>query len=296
MEIDLLVAFLRVIERGSLTLAARDLGVTQSGLSRQIQKLEQAVGATLLERGHAGVRLTPAGERCRAFAQDVVSLQRQFLDGLRDASAELSGELRIAASTTPSEFLVPRLVADFTGRHPRVRAVAFTTDSEGVIAELLERRWDLGFVGARIDRPGLCFDPVVEDEVILAVPAQHPFAGRNEIPVEALAGESIIEREGGSGTWLSVRRAIAERGLTIPPHRIAMTLSTTQAIVAAVRDGYGIGFVSSLALADRPDGRAVAVRLAGIPIRRSIYLVREDRRHLSPVAVRFAEFCLAQRG
>ncbi len=289
-----LQAFLRVAACGSLTAAARELGLTQPGLSRQMQKLERRLQVSLFARTPAGVTLTPAGERFRAYAEELLARHRQLLDELRGTEAGLAGTLRVAASTTPGEFLVPRLVAEFTGRHPDVRPVVFTADSEEVTSELLERRWDVGFVGARIKRDGLRFDPVADDEIVLAVPAHHPLAPAAEVPLGALAGQRFVDREGGSGTLLSVRRALAERGLQLPPYRVSMTLTTTQAIVSAVRAGYGIGFVSSMALADRPDGRVVGVRLAGVPLRRTLYMVREKRRVLSPVARRFAEFVLAR--
>ncbi len=292
MEIRKLESFLAVADCGNFTAAALRLGITQPGLSRQMQRLEHTLGVPLFVRTHAGVRLTPAGEFYRAFAADLVARHRQLLEELRGGAAGLEGTLRIAASSTPGEFLVPRLVAEFTERYPDVRSAVFTSDSEAVVNELLERRWDLGFVGARIERDGLAYAPVAEDEIILAVPAHHAFAGAGEITLDALAEQRFVDREGGSGTLLSVRRALAKQGLSLPPHRVYMTLSTTQAIVSAVRAGYGIGFVSSLALTDRSDGRVVGVRLSGIPLRRTLYLVHETRRVLSLVARRFSEFAL----
>ena len=293
-ELSDLEAFLRVAARGSFTAAARELGLTQPGLSRQMQKLERRLDIPLFVRTSTGVRLTAAGDRYRTYASDMLARHRQLLAELRGDGAALSGPLHIAASSTPGEFLVPRLVADFTADHPDVRPVVFTADSEEVCHELLERRWDLGFVGARIKRESLRFDPVGTDEIVLAVPADHPFAQMREVPLELLAGKRFVEREGGSGTVLSVRRTLGDLGLALPPHRVSMTLSTTQAIVAAVRAGYGIGFVSSFALPDPRDGRVVAVRVAGIPLLRTLYLVREKRRLLSPIARRFAEFVLAR--
>ncbi len=293
MDVDQLESFVRVAERGSLTLAARELGITQPGLSRQMQKLERLAGVPLLARTRNGVRLTPAGERYRAYAEEVLARHRQLLAELRASEATLAGELRLAASTTPGEFLVPRLVGDFTAQHPDVRAIVSSADSRGVVDELLARRCDCGFVGARLERKGLRYDPLVEDEVVLAVPAYHPFARQGTVAMADLAGQSFVEREDGSGTIASVRTALAERGLSLPPYRVAMTLSTTQAIVSAVANGYGVGFVSSLALADRAAGRVVAVRLAELPLRRLLYLVREEQRLLPPVARRFIEFALA---
>lgn len=291
-EIRPLESFLAVADCGNLTAAARRLGLTQPGLSRQIQRLERSLGTALFVRAHNGVRLTPAGERYRAFSADVVARHRQLLDEVRGTLARLEGTLRVAASSTPGEFLVPRFLADFSERHPDVRPVVFLSDSEAVVNELLERRWDLGFVGARIDRDGLRYSALTEDEILLAVPAHHPFAAVGEIALDALGEQRFIDREGGSGTLLSVRRSLAARGLALPPHRIGMTLSTTQAVVSAVRAGCGIGFVSSLALAERSDGRVAGVRLAGIPLRRTLYLVYETRRVMTPAARGFSDFVL----
>lgn len=291
MDLSLLEHFLEILRLGSLTEAARVFGVSQSGLTRQIQRLEQETGVPLFTRTRAGLRPTPAGERYAEFARAVLALHHRLLADVRGKVALLAGELRLVASTTPSEFLVPALVADFTARHPDVHPVVYTSDSEGVIDDLLAGRGDLGFVGAHLSKPGLRFEPVAADEVVLAVPAGHPLARQPIVPLAALAGQCLIEREGGSGTSFSVRRALLENGLELPPHRVGMTLSTTQAIIAAVRDGYGIGFVSSLALAEGAGGRAVAVRLAEIAIRRSLYLVWNERRAQSGVAAAFVEFC-----
>ena len=294
MDVEQLESFLRVAERGSLTLAAPELGITQPGLSRQMQKLERALGVPLFARTRNGVRLTAAGERYLLYAREVLARHRQLLAELRATEASLAGELRIAASTTPGEFLVPRLVADFTARTPGRAG----DDLHGRLAwrgrRAGARRWDCGFVGARLDRKGLRYEPLMEDEVVLAVPACHPFAQQPAVALADLGGESFVEREDGSGTILSVRSALAERGLTLPSYRVSMTLSTTQAIVSAVAQGYGVGFVSSLALADRAAGRVVAVRLAELPLRRPLYLVREEQRLLPPVARHFVEFALGQ--
>jgi DNA-binding transcriptional LysR family regulator len=287
-------AFLATVHQGSLTAAAHHLGLTQPGVSRQIARLEQALGTSLLVRGRQGVALTAAGERYRAYAEDALARHALLLEELRDGDAVLSGPLRIAASTTPSEVLVPGLVARFTALHPDVQATVCTADSLEVVEHVRLRRWDIGFAGVRVDRMGLRFEPVATDEIVLAVPRHHPFARRATVPLAALEGQVFIAREDGSGTMLSVARALAERGQQLPAHRVRMTLGTTQAIVAAVRDGYGIGFVSSLALAELAGDRVATVRLVGAPLRRALYLVVDERRVLSAVPRAFAAFCVRQ--
>lgn len=290
-DLHQLQSFLAVAEHQSFTLAARALSLSQAGVSRQIQRLERELGAPLFIRGRDGVKLTEAGERYRAFAEELLSRHTQLLEEIRGTGA-IRGELRIAASTTPAEFLVARLIADFTALHPQVQAIVFTADSRRVVEEVWEGARDIGFVGARFERKGLHFDPIAEDEIVLAVPAHHPFAARGEIPLEALEGQRLIEREDGSGTMASVRRALAARGLSLPPYHTVMTLTTTQAIVSAVRAGYGLGFISSLAIGDGAPGGPVPVRLAGVPLRRMLYLVRDKRRQPPPAGRRFVEFVL----
>jgi DNA-binding transcriptional LysR family regulator len=284
--------FLQAAELRSFTRAARAVGLTQPGLSRQIQKLERALGVVLFLRTRDGLALTAAGESYRAYAEDIVARHRQFLDELHGTTTSLRGELRIAASTTPAEFLVAELIDEFTAAHPSVEAIVFTADSERVVEEIFEGRRDIGFVGARIDRRGLRYDPIAEDEIVLAVPSHHPFAQEEAVSIQALANQRFVERESGSGTTMSLRRHLAERGLTLPPYRVAMTLSTTQAVVSAVRAGYGIGFVSSLALANEGRRGAAAVRLLEATLRRPLYLVRDERRLPPPVGRRFADFVL----
>ncbi len=285
-------AFLAVADLASVTAAASRLGLTQPGLSRQIQKLEQEIGVLLFTRSRGGLRLTPAGERYRAYAEDVLDRHRQLIAELRGETARLVGELAIVASTTPGEFLVPRRVAEFTAMHPDVRATVSIVDSRQAIERLVERSCEIAFVGAEVERSGLRFDPIADDEIVLAVPANHALARRSQVPLAALENQRFVEREDGSGTILSVRRTLAERGASLPPYRVAMTLTTTRAIVSAVRAGYGIGFVSSLAVEGIDGHGMAAVRIAGYVLKRSLYLVRDERRVLSQVAQRFADLVL----
>jgi DNA-binding transcriptional LysR family regulator len=284
-----------VARTGSMSAAAAELGISQPGVSRQIQRLEEEIGVRLLDRGSRMLRLTPAGERFRAYADTALAQHEAVLRDVRGETAVLVGELRIGASSTPGEFLVPGLVAAFADRHPGVRPEIFIADSAIVQDEVRAHRWDIGFVGARLNGRGLDLHPVAQDEVVLAVPAGHPFATRGAVSLNELAGQPFLVREEGSGTAASVERALAQRGMTLPEHRTVMVLGSTQAIVSAVEQGLGLGWVSSLALVDRSRERVVPVRLAALPLRRFLFLVRDPRRVLPPAASAFVAWVLSQR-
>ena len=295
MDLAWMTSFLAVARTGSMTAAAAELGISQPGVSRQIQRLEEEIGVALFDRGNRTLRLTPAGERFRAYADTALAQHEAVLRELRGEVAVLAGELRIGASSTPGEFLVPQWVATFVERHPRVRPEVAIADTGIVEDAVRAHRYDLGFVGACLQGRGLVYTVVADDEVVLAVPASHPFAGRGAVTLEEVTGQPFLVREGGSGTAASVVRILAEQGLRLPEHRTVMVLGSTQAIVSGVEQGLGLGWVSSRALEERSPRRVVSVRLSDLPLRRTLSLVRDPQRVLPPVAHAFMTWVCHQR-
>ena len=290
MDFQKFESFLAVARHRSFTRAARELGLAQPTVSRHVQRLERELGAILFERRRDDVDLSPAGDRFRDYAESVLAGYRKLMLQMRKRPDTITGELRVVASTTPGECLVPDLLARFTQVYPDVRPEVFITDSAQAVEELRDRTRDIGFVGARLPGPGLRYDVVAQDEVVLAVPVGHSFADRNEVELSDLEGQPFLEREGGSGTLRSVRQILSKNGLALPAYRVVMVLSSTQAILSAVERGYGIGWVSSLALRGARAGHVAGVRLAGVPLMRNLYLVQEKQRPLPVVADAFAQW------
>lgn len=293
MDIAHLETFLAVVRHCSFTRAAEALDITQSGATRQVQRLEEEIGVPLLRRGRGDVQPTEDGQRFAVYAQSVVDGYRTFRRTPEAAQAGTAGDLRIAASTTPGEFLVPGLLSCFLERHPQVRPQVVIADTAEVVEQLRAGRHDVGFTGARLPGSGLRYVPVVDDEVVLATPAGHMFSGREEVPLAELANQAFIEREGGSGTLRSVHQILKQRGLKHPPHRVVMVLSNTEAVVSAVESGYGIGWVSARALEHRDLSRVTAVRLAGLQLHRPLFLVHRTTGELSAAAAAFVAWARA---
>ena len=166
------------------------------------------------------------------------------------------------------------------------------TDSAAVLDELIDRRWDIGFVGRLTRNRALVYRPVAWDEIVLAVPGRHPFAKRGVIPIAELAGQALIEREDGSGTRLSVSDAFKRRGLRQPKWRAAMVLGSTHAVVSAVDSGLGIGFVTARALEQHPPTRVATVRISEATLTRLLYMVRLKGEPPSPIVPAFEQHVL----
>ena len=170
MDLGALRSFVAVCRSGSFHEAARERHVSQPGVSRHVQRLEEEVGVALLVRNRKRVVPTAAGSRLFTYAMDTIAAHDRIIESLARDDAAVEGELRIAASTAPGEYLLPGLLSQFTEIYPRVRPRVAVTDSASAIAQVAEGHSDLGFTGMRGGGPSLEWTVVAEDELVLAVP------------------------------------------------------------------------------------------------------------------------------
>jgi DNA-binding transcriptional LysR family regulator len=288
MDVEDLRAFVETARRGSFCLAAEALGLSQPTVSRRIRRLEDELDVELLERSRPAVTPTRQGLSLLSFAERVLAEWDRLRPSLQ-GSPSVRGDLHVAASTAPGECLLPPLLALFGRRYPDVRVDVHVMNSDTVEECVRARHCDVGFLGRAPRTPTLRWLQVAEEEVLLAVPADHRLAARTEVDPDDLAGEAFILREHGSGTWDAVRSALGARGLDLPPHREALRLNSPQAVLAAVAAGHGVSFVSQLALAGTDPRRVVVLRLRGLAVRRPIVLLYDARR-LSRPAETFVAF------
>lgn len=291
MNLSQLKMFIEVVRCGSLSETARRNNLTQPAVTRKIQRLEKELGVALFERGEGNqLSLSQNGREFLAFAQKLLLDYNTLREGWQAQRQEVSGALRLAASTTPGEFIVPRLLAGFTTRFPNVQPTLSIMDSAEVEAAVAGYEYDVGFVGSLSNSPNLVSQHFWEDEIVLAVPPTHrlAFGGSREIELADLRDLDLIDREQGSGTMQSVRRILAQAGQQLPPHRVKMSLGSTHAIVSAVAAGLGCGFVSLLAT-EEMGNRVVALRLKNLPLKRSLYIISPAHRK-QPATLLVQEF------
>jgi DNA-binding transcriptional LysR family regulator len=278
MNLEILRTFVEVIDRGSQSAAARYLGISQPAVSKQLQRLEAELDIRLLVRGRRGAQvLTPAGQEVLAFARETLARADQLAQDLAGLQADVQGVVRVAASTIPGEYLLPGLLADFRDAYPPVEARLTIAGTSDVAAKLVSGEADVGFVGAAVQHPRLSLEPFDIDEIVVAVPADHRLAGRTSVSMAELAEQPLILRESGSGTRLSVEAALARQGLSLPPEATALVLGSTAAVIQAVEQGLGTGFVSSRAVVRRvAAGRLACLGVEGLNLRRPLYLAWLD--------------------
>ncbi|MDQ2727822.1 MAG: LysR family transcriptional regulator [Actinomycetota bacterium] len=269
MALDLLVS---VAELGSLGKAANRHGVSQPAVSMRMTQLERQLGISLLERSPTGTRLTPAGESVVGWCNQVLGATHTMMAAVTALRAHAGGHLRVAASLTVSDHLMPGWLVALRHDLPDVTVALEVTNSTNVVDLVRRGAADLGFVEGPVgDGRGLDTRRVGRDRLVVVVAPEHPWARRRRpLGGSELAAAELVVREPTSGTRQVLEGALAEWGGV----RTHLELGSTAAILGAARRGEGPAVLSSLAVADDTAARRlVVVETEGVELGRSFVAV-----------------------
>ncbi|WP_069771788.1 MULTISPECIES: LysR family transcriptional regulator [unclassified Streptomyces] len=256
-DLGALELLLAVARLGSLGAAARELGITQPAASSRIRSMERQLGVALVDRSPRGSRLTDAGALVTDWAGRVVEAARAFDAGAQALRDRRDSRLRVAASMTIAEYLLPGWLLALRAGRPDTAVSLLAGNSAAVAERLLTGEADLGFVEGLTVPAGLDSAVIAHDRLLVVVAPGHPWARRRR-PLDAseLASTPLILREEGSGTRQVLDTALG--GLARP----LIELSSTTAVKAAAVSGAGPAVLSELAV-----GEELALRrLVGIPV------------------------------
>lgn len=277
MNLNHLALFVAVAEAGSISRGAERLHISQPAVSKQIADFEAALGVRLLDRVPRGVHLTEAGELLLVYARRLFAVETDAVRAITELKGLERGRLCVGASTTIGSYLLPKALARFHQQYPGI-AVELRVGNTGEIQELLRARAiDIGFTEGFADADDLVAIVFHTDELVAVTAPDHTLA-QSALPVSGarLMEEPLILREIGSGTRAVLERALAQKGITVPPP--ALTLSGTEAIKRAVMAGAGVAFVSRLAVEEEiVSGRLVALSFSdglGTQLRRPLHRLR----------------------
>jgi len=283
--------FAAVARHLSFTRAAEALRLTQPAVSMQVKALEALAGLPLLERAGRGVALTEGGQELLRRAQAIL----RELDAAGEAFAALRGleRGRVAIGVvSTAKYFSPKLVALFTRVHPGVELRLAVHNREVVLEQLVSSDVDLAIMGTPPPHLETTAFPFAKHPLVVIAAPDHPLAGGRKVPVKALAGETFLVREPGSGT-----RAALERFLAAHRLRPAATteISSNETIKQAVMAGMGIAFMSRHAIGlELAAGALVMLPVEGLPIVRNWNLVHRTGQRLSPAALAFKKFVLRE--
>ena len=267
---ELLLAVARL---GSLGRAARELGISQPAASGRLRALETQLGVALVRRSPTGSRLTDEGALVSVWARRVVEAAEAFDVGAQALRGRRDSRLRVAASMTVGEYLLPGWLIALHGRRPGTAVSLAAGNSAAVAQQVLAGDADLGFVEGLDVPPGLDSAVIGHDQLLVVVAPGHPWARRRRpLQADELATTPLILREAGSGTRQVLDAALAPHGGPAAP---LLELASTTAAKAATVSGAGPAVLSELAVAEElGTGRLAAVPIAPeLPLTRSLRAV-----------------------
>ncbi|MEU2364861.1 LysR substrate-binding domain-containing protein [Streptomyces noursei] len=284
-DLESLRLLVLVADLGSLGRAAERLRISQPSASRRLSTLERGLGLVLLDRTRRGSRLTLAGQVVTGHARSVLAELDDLLTGAGKLRDRREAELRVAASLTIAEYLLPTWISELRSRRPELYIGLQVTNSEHV-PELVEAgEADIGFIeGPRLSRV-MSTRQVAEDRLVVVVDPGHPWARRREpLSARELSRTPLVLRESGSGTRQTLDRALHLAGCDRA--RPLVELGSTAAVRGAVIAGTGPSVLSELAVrGDIVEGRLIRVEVAGVDLTRDLRAVwPTGRRLVGPAA------------
>jgi DNA-binding transcriptional LysR family regulator len=275
-----LAAFVAAVESGSIQGAADALALTQSGATKRLQSLERRIGQELLRRGRAGAQPTELGRTLYPLAKRALAALADIGYAADQHVAAGARTLRLSASLTTGEFLVPVWLGAFRSERPDIHAQLEIVNSNAVAQRISDGEAEIGFVEGRDELARFEKLLVARDELLVVVAADHRWARRRSIDPRELIAEPYLTRERLSGTRTVAEGALEAVGVKLAP---ALEAASLQSLKRAIASG-GFTMISALTIeVEQRAGALVGIPLRGVELHRGLHAIRlPARRHPEP--------------
>ena len=294
MEFKQLEAFVAVVDYGSFSEAARRLYLTQPTISAHIRSLEDELHMKLIIRTTKKTTVTAKGYQLYDSAVRMLDIRNNLLENFTGAHKHM---IDLAASTIPSSYLLPELLAAFGKAHPDVYFHSVQSDSAESISRVLDGTVDLALVGQNTRDESCIFLPFCYDELVLATPVTDRYLSLySHLPDEPVsfrdfAKDPIIIREKGSGTKKEMDLFLEKNGIIPGNLNVVARMNDLESIKKSIVNGLGISILSSRSVTDLQKTKQILVFPLGEPThKRSFYIVYSKNRILKPHVKQFIQF------
>ena len=286
--------FCKVVELKSFSKAAKEVYLAQASVSERIATLEAMVGAKLLNRLGRTVAPTVAGEHLYKQAIHLLDMKRKICLEMEDFLGLKRGEIRIGGSTIPGEYILPELIGKFHQLYPEISVTLSIGDTKEVESRVIEGHLELGVIGSRSTNVNLRQWELWDDELVVAIPSDHPWARRRAVTLEELSQEPFIARERGSGTLKMFEDHLKSfPDISLDEFKIVASLGSSTAVKEGIKSGLGVSVISKKAISAEVKARVLrAIRIKNLPITRKFYLIRDSRRASSPLCKALMNFLI----
>lgn len=284
--------FLSVAEHLSFSKAAEALHISQPAVSRHIKELEQRYDASLFERKGNRIYLTGAGEKVYNAFREIAQHYRNLDFEMGELHNAQAGEIRVGASSTIAQYVIPRVMASFHKRYPHIRLHLMNGNSFEMEQLLLDNRIDLALVENLSSQAGIRYRDFLHDELIVVTGKSSLYAERATIEKEDLLQIPLVLREEGSGTLEVIRQYFAQQKILFEDLNTPIHLGSTESIKNFLLDFNGLAIVSEKAVRNELYLKTlVKLQVTGITFPRTFRIAHKIG-HKSRQAEQFEQFLL----
>jgi DNA-binding transcriptional LysR family regulator len=288
--------FCKVVELESFSKAAEAVHLVQASVSERIASLEKKVGIRLLDRLGRRVIPTAAGELLFKHAALLLEMKETAQLELEKFLGLEQGEIALGGSTIPGEYILPGSISQFSRKYPHLLVKLTVADSRRIEHQVLQGNIEIGVVGSKSQHPNIISQRVWADELVLAVPAGHPWGRCKVVSLAELQRVPFILRESGSGTLKILESYLAGFGEgSMNDFKVVARFGSSTAVKEGIKSGLGLSILSARAIATEVKaGLLKAIRIKGLVMARNFYLIRNKLRIASPACKALHDFLLSE--
>lgn len=294
MEFKQLEAFVQVVNLNSFSKAADAIFLSQPSVSAYISSLEKELQTQLVFRSTKEVFPTKAGKIFYEYAKNILVLRDKSIFSLKKLSSHTIGESEILASSVPSQYILPELLAEFHKSYPGISFKIMQADSLDVIDGIAKQKCEFGISGTRVDNNKCFSESFMSDKLILIAPNDCKFKDKimnKEEIIDLIHNEFFVMREQGSGTRILYEKFLKELGINLNNIKTSATFYNTQSILHAVHKGLGISIVSELSAKQYIDQKLITEIYTSdsLPTRDFYFVFKRDfmLSHISEIFIEF---------
>lgn len=270
-----LQVFQAVAKRRNFTKAAAELYITQPAVSKHIQELEHQFKVKLFHRNGSRIKLTNAGEILLQHTEQLFAVYRNLEFEMNNLTLQHSGSLRIGASTTVAQYVLPPVLAAFHKKFPEVQISLVTNNTEQTEHALTNNEIDLGIIEGRSKNTSIKYTEFIKDEIVLVTADKNPLLRKEVIQPKDLKDISLLLREAGSGTLEVISHDLKKAGVNMRDLAVEMELSSTESIKSYLGHSNAMCFLSIHSiLSELRKNEFRIIEIKGLNIERYFYFIQ----------------------
>lgn len=283
--------FYTVSQKLSFTKAAEALFISQPAVTKHIKELEEQLGTSLFKRNGNNIALTPAGQILVKHTQHIFETYAALENELAQLQDSVSGHIRIGASTTLAQYVLPKILALFKKAHPSIQFTFASGNSEAIEQQVMTEKIDVAIVEGNSRHPQITYEPFVKDEIVLVSKSGSAIAEKGEIKPTQLMNIPLILREQGSGTLDVIYKALKKGGIRLKDLKVELQLGSTESIKQYLRHTNCAAFLSIHSITrELQENELTIIDVKGIDISRTFQFI-QLRGQTSKLPSLFKHFC-----